>query len=158
MKPKYPKAPGFRLHCSTASFKRIIAPTDFSDVSLRSISQAIALAQLCSAELVLLHVIETFPIDYLVGLNDSKRLNAELEQHAQERIAELSEGIPYPRVRTLIRWGNPFREIVNAARELSADLIVLGTHGRTGLKHVYLGSTAERVVRHAKCTVVVTRG
>ena len=58
----------------------------------------------------------------------------------------------------MVRWGKPFQEIVKAAQELKADLIVVSTHGRTGLKHVYLGSTAEQVVRHAKCTVVVARG
>lgn len=57
----------------------------------------------------------------------------------------------------LVRDGSPFDEICNAARESDSDLIVIATHGRTGLKHVFLGSTAERVVRHAPCPVLIVR-
>jgi nucleotide-binding universal stress UspA family protein len=58
---------------------------------------------------------------------------------------------------TLLRTGQPHTEIVEAARELGADLIVLSTHGHTGLTHALLGSTAEKVVRHAPCPVLVVR-
>jgi nucleotide-binding universal stress UspA family protein len=59
--------------------------------------------------------------------------------------------------RVLVRYGTPFAEITDAARTLKADLIILTTHGYTGLKHVFMGSTAERVVRHAPCPVLTVR-
>jgi len=59
--------------------------------------------------------------------------------------------------RVLVRYGTPFAEIADAARTLKADLIILTTHGYTGLKHVFMGSTAERVVRHAPCPVLTVR-
>jgi len=59
--------------------------------------------------------------------------------------------------KTLVRFGKPFQEICDAARGLKVDLIVISTHGYTGLKHAVLGSTAERVVRHAPCPVLVVR-
>ena len=58
---------------------------------------------------------------------------------------------------TALRQGSPYVEIIKAAKELGIDLIILATHGRTGLAHVFLGSTAERVVRHAGCPVLVVR-
>lgn len=141
-----------------AAVKRILLATDFSELAARATPQAVLFAERFSAELVLLHVIETFPIDYMVGLGESKKMNAVLEDKARERIAGAAKQIQSVPVRTMVRWGKPFQEIVKAAQELKADLIVVSTHGRTGLKHVYLGSTAEQVVRHAKCTVVVARG
>jgi len=59
--------------------------------------------------------------------------------------------------RSVIRAGKPYREIIKTARELEVDLILRSTHGRTGLERLYLGSTAERVVRHAACPVTVVR-
>lgn len=139
------------------SVKCVLLATDFSELAVPATSQAVFFAQRFAAELVLLHVIETFPIDYVVGLADSKKINAAMEEKARERLAAAAREIHGVPVRTLVRWGKPFQEIVGAARELGADLIVLSTHGRTGLKHMYLGSTAEQVVRHARCTVVVAR-
>jgi nucleotide-binding universal stress UspA family protein len=146
-----------RIPETEVKVKRILAPTDLSEVSMAALPQAIFLARSFSAELILLHVIETFPIDYMMGLNESKKMNATLEDRAQEHVEEAAGRISYPNVKTAIRWGKPFQEIVNAADELNADLIVLATHGHTGLKHVYLGSTAERVVRHARRPVLVVR-
>jgi nucleotide-binding universal stress UspA family protein len=57
----------------------------------------------------------------------------------------------------VVRLGHPYQEITDAARELKVDLIVISTHGYTGLKHVLLGSTAERIVRHAPCPVLTVR-
>ena len=58
---------------------------------------------------------------------------------------------------SVVKFGKPFQEICEAVREKNADLIVIGTHGHTGLKHIQLGSVAERVVRHAQCPVLVVR-
>ena len=81
-----------------------------------------------------------------------KQAEAELEHLAGEQRKTTGANIS-----VVVRDGKPFQEICHAAETLGADLIVLTTHGHTGLKHVWLGSTAERVVRHAKCPVLVVR-
>ena len=74
-----------------------------------------------------------------------------------ERLAGALRKTNEQNISVVVRDGKPFQEICHAAETLGADLIVLTTHGHTGLKHVWLGSTAERVVRHAKCPVLVVR-
>lgn len=81
-----------------------------------------------------------------------KRLHHQLVMLARQEIDPLIHVIPQVRV------GKAFHEIVTAAKQANADLIVIATHGHTGFKHVMLGSTAERVVRHAPCPVLVVRG
>lgn len=140
--------------------KQILVPVDFSTFSGRALRQALPLAQRFGAEIVLLHVIELFPIDYLVrteadtetGPEARRRAKAALEQLGTKVLAHGGVGH-----RSVVRVGKPYREIIKAARELKADWIVLSTHGRTGLDRFYLGSTAERVVRHAPCPVLVVR-
>jgi nucleotide-binding universal stress UspA family protein len=140
--------------------KQILVPVDFSTFSGRALRHALPMAQRFGAQIVLLHVIELFPIDYMVGTESDTITGVEGRRRAKDDLAKLgakileSSGVPY---RSVIRIGKPFREIVKAARELDADLIVLSTHGRTGLDRFYLGSTAERVVRHAACPVLVVR-
>jgi nucleotide-binding universal stress UspA family protein len=139
--------------------KRIVVPIDLSEFSLQALPYAVAFAQKFGAEVILLHVIEPeFPPPE-VG-----RVRLEAPGRDEENVAEdylkrlrqevLDEDL---RVRTTVRNGVPFQEITRAATSLGADLIVLTTHGHTGLKHVFLGSTAERVVRHADCPVLVVR-
>jgi nucleotide-binding universal stress UspA family protein len=118
------------------------------------------LAAKLGAEIILFHAVEKFPMDYLLGrelMNHTimplmKQAEAELERIA----ASLSKSTKV-RVSAVVRDGTPFEEICHAAKLLGADLIALTTHGYTGLKHVWLGSTAERVVRHAHCPVLVVR-
>lgn len=142
---------------SQKTVKRLLVPTDFSRLAVAATARAVSLAERLGAEVVLLHVVETFPIDYLIGLNESKKTNAGLEQKARDRIEAAAKRIKSVPARSMVRWGKPFQEIVNAAKELQADMIVLSTRGYTGLKHVYLGSTCERVVRYAECPVLVVR-
>jgi nucleotide-binding universal stress UspA family protein len=147
------KASPFRL-------KKILVPIDFSDISKDALPWATFLAAHFGAELILLYVTEKFPIDYLLGrelMNETitplmKQAEADLERMA----ASLSKSTGV-NVSAVVRDGTPFEEICHAAKTLGADLIVLTTHGYTGLKHVWLGSTAERVVRHAHCPVLAVR-
>jgi universal stress protein A len=142
--------------------KRILLPTDFSEYSAAARKYACAFADQFQAELHLLHVIQDLaplvpepgaalapPIDYL----------REIEQNAQAMLAraldaEWSVGKQITRV---VRQGPPFLEIIRYAREANIDLIVLGTHGRSGLAHVLMGSVAEKVVRKAPCPVLSVR-
>jgi nucleotide-binding universal stress UspA family protein len=143
----------------TARLKTIVVPIDFSAQSKNALRYAVRLAEQFGSVLRLVHVVETAPfLNDLsnVGLVRSddeiaRAAKVQLQALAQDEIEEL---IPiYPEVRI----GKPYHEIVAVAKVSDADLIVIATHGYTGLKHAFLGSTAERVVRHAHCPVLVVR-
>lgn len=141
------------------SLKRILVPIDFSEASLKALRYAVPFAEQFGATICLVHVIE--PASFMNDLpnvvlvrsdeEEAKEARNQLVSLAQKEIEEL---IPInPQVRT----GKPFHEIVELAKTLEIDLIIIATHGHTGLKHCLLGSTAERVVRHAPCPVLVVR-
>ncbi|MGE3541703.1 MAG: universal stress protein [Candidatus Tectimicrobiota bacterium] len=137
------------------SFHRLLVPTDFSTHAAHAVVQACALAAQDKAQVLLVHVIPTTELD--------PTMLAWWQQHAQEvqaaaaqqlRRLAAEQAVP---VETLVIWGHPPSEICRLARERASDLIVMSTHGRTGLSHVLLGSVAERVVRHAPCAVLIVR-
>lgn len=139
--------------------ERILVPVDFSNASRRALKYALPLARQAGAKIVLLYVVEPIATPafayYPLAMENDEAVAAGYEQLkklcAQEKIeSALIE-------KTLVRHGVPYHEITQAARTLKADLIVIATRGNTGLKHVLLGSTAERVVRHATCPIFVVR-
>lgn len=139
---------------------RILVPIDFSDTSKLALPWAAFLAEAFDAEIVLLHVTEKYPIDYLLGrelMNEAITPLMKAAEVALERIADNVHGSTGIKTSVVVRDGVPHKEICLAAQELHADLIALTTHGYTGLKHVWLGSTAERVVRDAQCPVLALR-
>jgi nucleotide-binding universal stress UspA family protein len=140
--------------------KKILVPIDFSNISKGSLPLATFLAAKFDAEIILLHVVEKFPIDYLAGrelINQTiTPLMKQGEADLKRMVASLSKSAGL-RVSAVVRDGKPFEEIYSAAQRLGVDLIALTTHGYTGLKHVWLGSTAERVVRRASCPVLIVR-
>ena len=120
-----------------------------------------ALAKACRAPLVLVHVMT--PPSPFVGEDSAPSSYAELlavaRRSAKRRLAALlartrREGV---RARSVFAEGLPADEILRAARRARADLIVMGTHGRTGLSHFFMGSVAERVVRESRCAVLTVR-
>ena len=139
-------------------FDRLLVPTDFSDPSKRALHYAARFAQQFGSRVSLIHVIEpvmspdfkTFPL----ALDQDK-----LVENARQQLAHLAKGrVPERHLDALVvRAGNPFHEITEAAREMKTDLIIISTHGYTGLRRALLGSTAERVVRYAKCAVMTVR-
>ena len=139
---------------------RILAPTDFSENSDKSLRYACELADRFEAELHLLSVLddttpmfvdpEIMPIDSLV----QQQRVAISEKLDQQPGSPWDENLNVVRE---MRQGSPFLEIIRYAKEKKVDLIVLGTHGRSGLAHVLLGSVAERVVRKAPCPVLTVR-
>ncbi len=138
--------------------KRILVTTDFSNESKKAFPYAVALARRFDASLVLLTVV---PAHLPMGLGqigsvyEEKRLLAEAhEQMPQFRQAEFD---PELHVETLVLNGGPAHEICRTAATLSVDLIVMATHGRTGLRHLVLGSMTEHVVRHSPCPVLAVR-
>ena len=142
---------------------RIMVPTDFSAASDAALRYARALAVQMGASIDLAHVFEDpFTSGAFVGDGTVMMpldLRQTLEQWAREQLASRHAGHvnTLPGSSSVLVMGSPARRIVEHAGETGADLIVMGTHGRTGLSHLLLGSVAERVVRTAKCPVLTTR-
>jgi nucleotide-binding universal stress UspA family protein len=140
--------------------QRIVCPTDFSPTAAKAVDYAADLARSLGAELVLLHVIPdlNYPIRGLGMAAAFPHLREEVHARANEQLAalpaKLGQGLV---VKTEVRDGAPHDVILAAAKDHGADLIVMGTHGYTGLKHALLGSAAERVVRLATCPVLTVR-
>jgi universal stress protein A len=175
MKPEQPKAPRKRATTPRRAghpeprrvafvepsfrLKSILVPVDFSEPSRKGLRYACAMAGYFDARITLLFVLEPvfspdfnyFPLALDTGgalRNAEKKLRA----WAKEESAGLG------RVDNILVWqGKPYLEICEAARALNIDLVVIATHGHTGVKRVWLGSTAERVVREAPCPVLVVR-
>lgn len=146
-----------------AKIKRILVPLDFSPPSLKALDYAADFAKPLGADLYVLFVIE--PIYYAVpdlagaaagsvgGLLDEQRKSAKQQlERLQARYARKNVAL-----RTLQQTGTPYQAICDAAKTLKADLIVMSTHGRTGVSHMLMGSVAERVVRTAACPVLTIR-
>jgi universal stress protein A len=146
---------------SALKLKRILVPIDFSECAAKAVDYAAVFAEHFQAKLILLHVVEpaVYPENFLVLPLPLDETNQNLVETARERLDGLARkriGHKVP-VETLVRAGRACSEIPDTARALGADLIIIGTHGYTGLKHALLGSTAERVVRHAACPVLTVR-
>ena len=139
---------------------RVLVPTDFSPSAMEAVRYASNLAATFSAELHLLHVMD-HAFDYS-GYGLSPEVILEMQQQLRSTVdeqmalaeKELGEGVV---VKQHDAEGVAWRHIVDLATELDIDVIVMGTRGNTGLKHFWLGSTAERVVREAPCPVLTVR-
>jgi nucleotide-binding universal stress UspA family protein len=141
------------------SWRRILAPIDFSKTSLRALEVAARLACDHEARIFLLFAME--PTGYLAGMESVAMVvpDAVLEKKAKENLPRIAKRfIPPPvPVTVMVDRGRASDVITRVAREEKIDLIVLSTHGRTGLDRVLMGSTAEHVVRQAPCPVFVVR-
>lgn len=140
--------------------KTILVPVDFSPPSKKALKDALVFAQQSKAKLILLHVVEPvstpdFQVSFPLAMKDEALIAAAKKE--LERIVNTNRSPQRSVERILVRLGQPYYEIAKAARECKADLIIISTHGYSGLKHVLMGSTAERVVRHAPCPVLVVR-
>lgn len=142
--------------------RRILVPVDFSDAARVVLDYAVDVARDRGAEVVLAHVVglPVASFDPSFGAAADPRMLADLQAGAEKALAELAalvEAAPGVTVGTKVLTGTPSREIVREAREGGYDLVVIGTHGRTGLRHVFLGSVAENVVRLCPCPVLTLR-
>lgn len=141
--------------------QRILVPFDFSDTAKEALRYAVPLATAFDAEVVIVYVQQPYSIPSEIGYMppDLPINQPELADSIRAQLGSLgiSEIGTRARYQVKVRLGLPWQEIIFAADELNADLIILSTHGRTGLKHALLGSVAERVVRHAHCPVLVVR-
>lgn len=162
MKPLLAKKPGASAaHAVPPKFERILVAVDFSEESRSALACAAELAARFDASLTLVHVVEPHfgPPDADVPELTGAGSDAEEFAEAKLDLNALGEQMlgPCRVVETLVRSGLAFFEITESAKALGADLIVVGTHGYTGVKRALLGSTAEKVVRHAPCPVLVAR-
>ena len=142
-------------------FYRIVVPTDFSGCSEAAWELAQRMAAALGSELVLAHVlVETTPYDEgPFTMEKTKRVYEAARKWAEESIerwagAARGKGL---KVRTVLRTGAPYREIVELATDERADLVLIGTHGRGGLDRALLGSVADRIVRLSPCAVLTVR-
>lgn len=143
--------------------RRILVPVDFSERSLQALDYAVELGRPFGAELLVIFVVE--PVYYATPADlygASANLSMLLEEQmriGEEQLAELGRRLAKRKVkhRTFLDAGVPYQMITDRAGSLKADLIVMATHGRTGLSHLLLGSVAERVVRNASCPVLTVR-
>ena len=140
------------------SIKTLLCPVDFSQMSRAVLDYAVFMAQSHQAQLKLIHV-----VDQLHGFDSYKILHMtaveithEMERQAKAQLKELVATLPIPATFD-IRFGRAADEIVIQANDDEADLIVMGSHGRSGISHLLVGSVAESVVRHAPCPVLVVR-
>jgi nucleotide-binding universal stress UspA family protein len=140
--------------------KRILVPIDFSECSTKALRYAVPLARQHGAAIELIHVISSPAYAYSeYGLISPGPVGPDLAPGSKDALNKLAAAeIPREIPSTVeVRYGAPHFEITHFAKSEQADLIVISTHGYTGLKHVLLGSVAEHVVRYAPCPVLVVR-
>jgi nucleotide-binding universal stress UspA family protein len=142
---------------------RILVPLDFSPSSDQALAYAAALAEEFGASLALLHVIEdrlmTGPWPAEIYLGELPKLRQDLVKEAERRTLECLESLNAKGITATgeVLIGGPSHVILEQAATMGVDLVVMGTHGRTGITHLLIGSVAERVIRHAPCPVFVVR-
>jgi nucleotide-binding universal stress UspA family protein len=138
--------------------ERILIPTDFSESSRNAFKYAIDLNAVFRARLYLVHVLQDFTefSEYNLSPSILPQLYLEFEENAAKRLDEMvTTMVPQGMLcDTYILHGVPFYELIQFSRRENVDLIVIGTRGRTGIKHVLFGHTAEKVVKKAHCPVL----
>lgn len=135
--------------------KTILHPTDFSEASEHALRMAVGLARDYHARLILMHAVE--PPVYYGELGVSFIPTEEYRESAQERVDALAGPDPKVTVESVVTEGLAASEILRVAGERHPEMIVLGSHGRTGIGRVLMGSVAEEVARRSPCPVLIVR-
>jgi nucleotide-binding universal stress UspA family protein len=136
----------------------ILAPVDFSKDTSTAVSAALEFASKTSTKITLLHVLPVLYPGHLQPIFAYERQLKALEVESEKQLRDLAGTIaPQVDVETALKGGPPWKAIVEFAGAHRVDLIVMPTHGRSGLGHILLGSVAERVVQHAPCNVLIVR-
>lgn len=140
---------------------KVLVPIDFSDYSKSALKYSITFAKQFNAELILIYVVEPviYPPDFSMGQIAIPSVNTEWDERAREELNKLAKNeIPADlKSKTVIKTGKPFVEIIDTASEEDVDIIIIATHGHSGVEHILFGSTAEKVVRKAPCPVLTLR-
>lgn len=143
----------------TDAIRRVLVPVDFSPCARAGLEYALRLATAFGSELLLVHSVNVrvYALSDEYSTREAPGILARAEESALEEMKKLKDEIGRRglKVKTRVASGPPFDQVCAIAQETKADLIVTSTHGRSGLKHTLIGSTAEKVVRHADCSVLV---
>lgn len=140
--------------------QKVLVPVDFSTCAEKALQYAVAFARQFQASVTVAHVVQFNPIPGTEFSEvDFPAIEQQVIKQSKEQLERAAAGVRglSVAVETVLAEGRPATEIARIARETDADLIIISTHGHTGIKHVLLGSVAEHVVRHAPCPVLVVR-
>ena len=145
--------------------QRIIVPVDFSEQSKHAMHFAVEFSQLIEAEIVLIHVLE-FPVSQFSITGDANRkamenfYTGEFIKAVHERLEEWKEDLSKEgvMVKAVMKYGNPFQKISGTISDEEGDYIIMGSKGASGLKEFFVGSNAARMIRYAKCPVIIVKG
>ena len=147
--------------------KKILAPTDLSELSCAGVRYALEMASVTGSEVIVYNVVGYTEASPYYGfeygyVNDYIPIEAGIVEEHRRRLASFvrnnfADLIPSVRIKPDVEVGTPYQKIIDKAMSEKVDLIILSTHGRTGLLHACLGSVAEKVVRRAKCPVLTVR-
>lgn len=141
--------------------KAVLAATDFSDVSRRAVLEGLRVAQLASAEFHVLHVVDSrdVPEDIISRVPQGSSLRHEINEEAKHRFDGFVESLNTDpeKVQRHLSFGTPWQEVGRLAKHLKIDLIAMGTVGRSGIKGVFLGNTAERVLATCDCSILTVK-
>jgi universal stress protein A len=156
-----PSAPPTESSSLSIGIQSILVPIDFSVHSKNALKYAIPMAEQFKAKLHLVYVVEPtiYPADLGFGQVVLPGVEDELREKGAEELQALIDKEIAGRVEATssVRTGNPHHEILNEAEERKVDLIVVATHGHSGMEHILFGSTADRIVRHSHCPVLTVR-
>ncbi len=140
---------------------KVLVPIDFSDYSKSALKYAAGFVKHFKADLILVYVVEPviYPPDFSMGQIAIPSVDLDMDKRAIEELNKLArQEIPSEiKVESIVKTGKPFIEIIETASEQDVDLIIIATHGHTGMEHILFGSTAEKVVRKAPCPVLTLR-
>lgn len=154
----YQKRKGNKME---TAIKKVLVPIDFSDYSKSALKYAVNFAKSFNADIILVYVVEPviYPPDFSMGQIAMPSINSEWDDRAKDELQKLAKNeiTDIKNTKTIIKTGKPFVEIVETAKEENVDLIIIATHGRSGVEHILFGSTAEKVVRKAPCPVLTLR-
>lgn len=143
------------------SIKKILCPVDYSECSSEAMKYAAHIAAVEDAKVYLMHVVDvrSFGHESPLDLEIPEPTPENIERMRKELIEDLvhEKGGKGVEVEAIVVMGKPVTEIVNVAKEQEMDMIVMGTHGRTGIPHIIVGSVAENLVRKAPCPVLTVR-
>jgi len=142
------------------NLKNILVTTDLSELSAAALEHTVAIASLTGATVHVMYVIESVPrYSVPAAEEESEKLLQDRGAMATKEMQEYLSGhdMKYKPLEVVIRRGHPYQEIVRYAREVPIDLIVIATHGRTGLAHIVMGSIAEKVVRYSPIPVLTVK-
>lgn len=151
-------APAAQMTPAKFQIGHILVPIDFSEHSQKALRYALAFAKQFDAEVTLAHIVEqmVYPGDWMYPPLAVTDFETEKREQIIARLQALDAGSGI-RTQHIVRLGRAWQEVIAIAEEMKCDLLILATHGYTGLKHVLLGSVAEKIVRQAPCPVLTVR-